>query len=244
MHQRDHDRTAVARSLIHSVVLWEPTGGCATSNAPAHVAGAHDGFNSVEWSRHVTSRRIRAENRQKSGCGADLCRRSLAVGRAGDRRGLGTAGERHGKQGRGTGEPGNFAGSPGFGRRSIISLTRPKNVTRKLGRSRERIGGVVIERAYLIAVKAFVFDLKIDAAQQRRWKLFDRKADRLRCRVEAPILHRPSLAVAGGKELRWRVVIEAHRQCTRIARSRCETKPTRAQARSRAPPAREARRPS
>src|SRR5215472_14029612 len=39
--------------------------------------------------------------------------------------------------------------------------------------------------------------------------------------VETSISNRPALATAGGKEVRWRIVVEAHRRCTRIARSRC-----------------------
>src|SRR5262249_25264845 len=103
-----------------------------------------------------------------------------------------------------------------------------------LGRSRERIGSAIVERAYLVTVEAFIFDLKVHANQHRRRKLFDREADRLRRRVETPIPHRPTLAAAGGKEIRWRVVIEAHRRCTRIARSRSGRTCSRASSLSRA----------
>src|SRR3974390_3267218 len=90
--------------------------------------------------------------------------------------------------------------------RAAVPLVR-RNRTLKLSRSCERIRGAVVELAYLVAVEAFVFDLKVHTNQHRRRKLFDRKADRLRCRVETPIPHRPALAAAGGKEVRWRVVI-------------------------------------
>src|SRR5215471_3701987 len=107
--------------------------------------------------------------------------------------------------------------------RAVVSLVR-RNGTLTLSGACERIGGTVVELAYLVTVEAFIFDLKVDANQQRRRKLFDREADRLRCRVETSIPHRPTLAAAGGKEVRWRVVIEAHRRCTRIARSRPRTR--------------------
>src|SRR5262249_24960524 len=107
--------------------------------------------------------------------------------------------------------------------RAVVSLVC-SNGTMTLSRSRERIGGAVVEFAYLVAVEAFVFDLEEDANQQRRRKLFDCEADRLRCRLETPIPHRPTLPAAGGKEVRWRVVIEAHRRCARIARSRSGTR--------------------
>src|SRR5215813_9257306 len=128
--------------------------------------------------------------------------------------------------------------------RGAVASLVCRNGTLKLSRSCERIREAVVELAYLVAVETFVFDLKVHANQHRRRNLFDRQADRLRCRVETSISNRPALAAAGGQESprahRNRSSPSLHSNCSKLVRD--ETTP--GQARSRAPPAREARRPS
>ena len=84
-------------------------------------------------------------------------------------------------------------------KRAVVSLVR-RNRTPKLSRSCEWIRGAVVELAYLVAVEAFVFDLKVHANQHRRRKLFDHEADRVRRRVETPIPHAPPLRLRAAKK--------------------------------------------